>query len=90
MDMQKDGITKNQSIRDFNKQDATVADVLTALVMRGNPDTTVKTPNEPNQKLVWCVGDDPNQPGRRVILITTRDGAATRGLTLPEVFTKAP
>jgi len=90
MDMQKDGITKNQSIRDFNKQDATVADVLTALVMRGNPNTTVKSPNEPNQKLVWCVGDDPNQPGRRVILITTRDGAATRGLTLPEVFTKAP
>lgn len=88
MDMQKDGITKNQSIRDFNQQDVTVAEVLTALVMRGNPDTTVKSPNQPNQKLVWCVGDDPNKAGRRVVLITTRDGAAARGIQLPSVFTQ--
>ncbi|GIW93119.1 MAG: hypothetical protein KatS3mg110_1160 [Pirellulaceae bacterium] len=88
MDMQKDGITKNQSIRDFNMSDAKISEILTALVMRGNPDPTVKAPHEPNQKLVWCVGEDPNRAGQRVVLITTRQGAEERKLTLPKVFTQ--
>ncbi len=90
MDMQKDGITKNQSIRDFKMDNASVADILTALVMRGNPDPTVKSPHEPNQKLIWCIGEDPGRAGQKVVFITTRQGAAERKLVLPTVFTQAP
>lgn len=86
VDLQAEGITRNQQIRDFDVQNVTVAELLTELVMRANPVTTVSAPNEPDQKLVWVIGSDPNQPNERIILITTRKATLQKGLKLPAVF----
>jgi hypothetical protein len=85
-DLKLDGITRNQSIRDFKQENQTVADILTALVRTANPVTTVKDASEPDQKLVWVIGPDPESPGRQVILITTRAAAAAKKLQLPPPF----
>lgn len=84
-DLEKDGITRNMTIRDFSQKDKTIAEILTALVMRANPVTTVKTPDEPDQKLIWVIGPDPDS-GKEVILITTRAAAAAKKYTLPPEF----
>ena len=85
-DLQLGGITQNQSIRDFEARDKTLAEILTAMVMKANPITTVKAPSEPDQKLIWVVGPDPSDASRNIILITTRDAAAKKNYTLPDVF----
>jgi hypothetical protein len=85
-DLQLSGITRNQQIRDFAAVGSTVAEILTALVMKGNPVTTVREPSEIDQKLVWVVAPDPALPGRKIVLVTTRDAAATHGYSLPAVF----
>src|SRR5262245_46037345 len=85
-DLKLDGITRNQSIRDFNQENQTVADILTALVRKANPVTTVKDPSETDQKLVWLIGPDPDSPGKQIVLITTRNAAKTKKYTLPPVF----
>jgi hypothetical protein len=85
-DLQLNGITQNQQIRDFEARDQSLKDILTAMVMKANPITTVKSPNEPDQKLLWVVGPDPADPSKNIILITTRDSAAAKNYTLPEAF----
>jgi hypothetical protein len=85
-DLEKDGITRNQSVRDFDQKDQTIADILTALVRKANPVTTVKDPSELDQKLVWVIGPDPDSPNKQIILITTRTAAATKKYTLPAPF----
>jgi eukaryotic-like serine/threonine-protein kinase len=80
-----EGITRNQSIRDFDQKDQTVADILTALVRKANPVTTVKDPSEKDQKLVWVIGPDP-EGGKEVVLITTRAAAGAKKYVLPGVF----
>ena len=84
-DLQLEGITRNMSLRDFKQEDKTVGELLTAIVRRANPITTVKNPAEPDQKLIWVIGEDPND-GITRLLITTRAGAAKRGYKLPEAF----
>jgi eukaryotic-like serine/threonine-protein kinase len=89
-DLEKDGITRNQTIRDFKQENQTVADILTALVRKANPITTVKDPSEAEQKLVWVVAPNPDNVSQPAILITTRAAAAAKKLTLPSQFvTKA-
>ena len=85
-DLKVDGITKNQSIRDFNVQDTSVADILTAMVRKANPVTTVQDPSEKDQKLLWVVAPDPENAANRIVLITTRQAAENAKYTLPEVF----
>jgi len=85
-DLKLDGITRNQSIRDFKQENQTVADILTALVRKANPVTTVKDPSEKDQKLVWLIGPDPDSAGKQVVLITTRNAAGTKKYTLPAHF----
>ncbi|HEX5106426.1 MAG TPA: hypothetical protein VFV87_21555, partial [Pirellulaceae bacterium] len=85
-DMEKDGITRNQTIRDFDQKDKTIAEILTALVMKANPITTVKDPSEADQKLIWVIGPDPVNAGKTIILITTRAAAAANKYTLPAPF----
>jgi hypothetical protein len=85
-DLKLEGITRNQSIRDFKQENQTVADILTALVRKANPVTTVKDPSETDQKLVWLIGPDPDSPGKQIVLITTRTAAGTKKYTLPEQF----
>ncbi len=85
-DLKIDGITRNQSIRDFKQENQTVADVLTALVRKANPVTTVKDPSETDQKLIWVIGPDPDDASKQIVLVTTRAAAATKKYTLPDVF----
>ena len=85
-DLKLDGITRNQQIRNFSQQGKTVGEILTALVMKANPVTTVKKPSETDQKLIWVVGPDPDNPSRKIVLITTRAAAETKKYTLPATF----
>ncbi len=85
-DLKIDGITRNQTVRDFKHENKTIGELLTALVMKANPVTTVKTPDEADQKLLWVVGPDPDNPAKQMILITTRAAAATKKYTLPPQF----
>ncbi len=84
-DLQLDGITRNQQIRNFNESDKTVAELLSELCRRANP-VTAAALNQPDQKLVWVVGEDPNNPNNRAVLLTTRKAAAAKALELPTVF----
>jgi len=85
-DLKIDGITRNQSIRDFKQENQTVAEILTALVRKANPVTTVKDPSEKDQKLIWVIGPDPDNPGQQIVLITTRAAAIAKKYTLPAPF----
>jgi serine/threonine protein kinase len=84
--LQTEGITRNQPIRNFKMENATLAEVLTGLVMKANPVTTVKNPDEKDQKLVWIVGPNPKDPSKQIILITTRAAVEKANLKLPAVF----
>ena len=84
-DLQADGITRNQPIRDFVQQDRTLAEILTALVMKANPVTTVRSPSEPEQRLVWAIGTDPAAAPGQAIVITTRQ-VAEKKHQLPAPF----
>ena len=84
--LQADSITRNQQVRGFRRDNATVVDLLTGLVMTANPVTTVTAPHEPDQKLVWVVLPEPTAVGGRIILITTRKAAQQKGYSLPTAF----
>ena len=85
-DLEKDSITRNQSIRDFDEKDKSFAEILTALVRKANPDPSAKGPDDPAQNLVWAIGPDPDDANKQIILITTRAAAETNKYTLPPVF----
>ena len=86
-DLQLDGITRNQQIRNLEILNKTVAEALTELVMKANPITTVQAPNESDQKLVWVVAQDADSPGTdQIVLISTRNAAKENGYQLPEPF----
>ena len=84
-DLKLDGITRNQSIRDFKQEGKSVAEILTALVRKANPVTTVKDPSEVDQKLLWVIAPDPDDVKKNIILITTRQMADNKKYTLPDV-----
>ncbi|WP_254507590.1 serine/threonine protein kinase [Anatilimnocola floriformis] len=83
-DLQLDGITRNQTVRDFNKA-GTLAEVLTAIVVTAN---SKKPPDDPDQKLIWVISSDPENPAKKMILITTKAAAAKKKYTVPAVFQK--
>ncbi len=85
-DLELEGITRNQEIRDVRSIGMPMGEILTGILMKGNPDQTVTKPSDPNQKLVWAVGEDPPGSGTKKILITTRVGAKKRNLTLAAPF----
>lgn len=85
-DLQLNGITRNQQISEFAAENQTIAEILTAIVMRANPVTTVTSPAEPDQKLIWVVGPDPADAEKQILLITTRDAAQREGYKLPSPF----
>ncbi len=80
--LEKDGITRNQQIRDFKHENKPFREVLISLVRKANPVTTVQNPNEKDQKLVWVIKD----AEQRIIQVTTRTAADAASLTLPEEF----
>jgi hypothetical protein len=83
---QKDGITRNQQIRGFEFKDTPVRDLLTALCRRANPVTTVKSPDEKDQKVVWLLLDDPSTPSKKKLEMTTRGWAESNSAVLPKEF----
>ena len=85
-DLMDEGITRNQAIRDFVIEDKPLEEILTGIVMKANPVTTVQSPTEKDQKLVWLITDDPIKAGTRIILLTTRKAAESKQYTLPPVF----
>jgi eukaryotic-like serine/threonine-protein kinase len=87
-DLKFEGITRNQVIRNLSQEDKPIAEILTAIVMKGNPNVGVKDPTAPELQLIWIIGPDPDEPKRQVILITTRSAAKKRGDMLPKVFQK--
>ncbi len=87
-DLEKAGITQNQQIRDFSKQDLPLRTVLTDLLLGANPDKTATGPQDPKQALVWVVATNDSVPGGVEILVTTR--AASAGVyELPAEFRPA-
>ncbi len=85
-DLMEEGITRNQAIRDFVMKDKSLSEILTGIVMKANPVTTVKSPTETDQKLIWLITDDPLKAGNKIILVTTRKAAESKQYTLPSVF----
>lgn len=85
-DLRLDGITRNQTVRDFNQRDKAIGEILTAMVMKANPVTTVKAPSEKDQKLLWVVEKDPEDPSKQVVLITTRQISEQKKYKLPPAF----
>ena len=85
-DLQLDGITRNQSIRDFAQDNQSVADILTALCRKANPDPSAKQASDLTQKLIWVIAADPDNKDKQIVLITTRAAAEKKKFTLPAVF----
>lgn len=80
------GITRNQQLRDFKHVDLPMRDALTTIAKRGNPVTTVKDTHEEDQRLVWVLRDDPENPGKQMISLTTRAEATSKNIALPTEF----
>jgi hypothetical protein len=78
-DLQIDGITKNQAIRDLDEKDKPAGEILRNIMLKANPDG----------KLVYVVKPK-QQGGDEVLLITTRAAATKRGDTLPAELATAP
>ena len=74
-DLQLMGITQNQQVRDFSKDGVPLRRVLTDLVIGANPDKSATGPKDVKQALIWVVADDEENPGKKVILVTTRQAA---------------
>ncbi len=81
-DLQKMGITQNQQVRNFSKQDLPLRTVLTDLMLGANPDRTATGPADPKQALIWVVVDDGDAAE---IKITTREAAKGK-YELPKEF----
>ncbi len=88
-DLQLMGITQNQQVRDFAKTDLPLRTVLTDLVLGANPDKTANGPQDPKQALIWVLADDPENPGKQAIFVTTRQAAEGK-YELPREFQPAP
>lgn len=84
-DLQLMGITQNQQVRDFSKEGVPLRQVLTDLVLGANPDKSATGPKDLKQALIWVVTDDEENPGKKVILVTTRQ-AADGKYDLPKEF----
>ncbi|MDA8744961.1 hypothetical protein N9N28_10050 [Rubripirellula amarantea] len=80
-DLQKMGITQNQSIRDFKKENVPLRTILTDLVVLANPDKSSTGPADERQALIWVVekaSETSDSSSGDRILITTRQAARDR------------
>ncbi len=87
-DLEKDGITQNQKLRNFEQRAKPLREILTALCMRAHT-PTLTDPKDPGQKLVWALGPNPEDANQKAVLITTRTAATSRYELAPE-FGGAP
>ena len=82
---EKDGITRNKEVRNFNFKQQPGRAVLIDLIKKANPESVPELTN-PAQKVVFVVLDDPKNPGKSLIQITTRKAVEAGKLTLPKDF----
>ncbi|OYP36503.1 serine/threonine protein kinase [Rhodopirellula sp. MGV] len=85
-DLELNGITQNQQIRNFDKEDTKLRQVLTDIVRAANPDPTATSPKDPKQALIWVVHPTGKPAAESEILITTRDAAKKKNYQLPAEF----
>lgn len=85
-DLQLEGITQNQQIRNFEHSDSTLQTVLDDLVRRANPDQTATELYQDAQKLLWVVAPDPSDQSKQAVLITVRSQAKKKNYNLPPQF----
>ena len=88
-DLQKEGITQNQRPSALAFKDLSVADILTQIMTKANPDKDISGPADANCKLVWVVVKDEGT-GNSSVVITTRAAATARGDSLPPAFVIKP
>ncbi|QEG21279.1 protein kinase [Mariniblastus fucicola] len=89
-DLQKDGITQNQRPGPLQIKDKSVSEILTQVMVSANPNKEISGPADANCKLVWVITEDPESPGKKFVLVTTRAAAAQKDYVLPEVFRVQP
>lgn len=85
-DLQADGITQNQRPGNLDLADKTIAEILTEIMYRANPDKNATGTRDEKCKLVWVIADDPDKPGNQAVLVTTRKAAAAKAYSLPDAF----
>ncbi len=83
------GITRNQQLKDFKHIDLPVRDALTSIAKRGNPVPGVKDTRGEDQRLIWVLKEDPEQPGKTMVSLTTRAEATAKSIPLPVEFAPA-
>lgn len=84
LDLQAEGITRNQSFG-IDIANKPAEEILVTILRLANPDKSATGPSDERQKLVYVV----SPPGAEVagqIVVTTRAAAAERGEELPAVF----
>ena len=85
-DLEKEGITKNQRPSELVMNQKSLAEILTSIMTSANPSKDISGPSDPNCKLIWVVADDPQIPGEKAILVTTRVAAAEKSYKIPPAF----
>ena len=85
-DLGAEGITQNQRPSDIVMPDNTLSEILTEVCFKANPDKNATGPRDLLCKLLWVSENDPNNPDRKIIMITTRKAASANGYELPEAF----
>jgi serine/threonine protein kinase len=83
--LEKSGITQNQQVRDFRMLNSSFRSILTSLLVKANPDKTAKSSQDSRQSLIWALKQDLESKSVSIV-ITTRQGASSLGLTLPPEF----
>jgi hypothetical protein len=82
---ERDGITRNKEVRDFQFQGKPARDVLIDLVRKANPEKVPEL-NQAAQKVLWIELPDPQRSGQPKIVITTRKGAEAVSAKIPREF----
>ncbi|MFM8407705.1 MAG: hypothetical protein ACKN94_10355 [Pirellulaceae bacterium] len=82
---ERDGITRNKEVRDFQFQGKPARDVLIDLVRKANPEKVPEL-NQAAQKVLWIELPDPQRSGHPKIVITTRKGAEAVSAKIPREF----
>ena len=82
---ERDGITRNKEVRDFQFQGKPARDVLIDLVRKANPEKVPEL-NQAAQKVLWIELPDPQRNGHPKIVITTRKGAEAVSAKIPREF----
>ena len=85
-DLSKEGITQNQRPSDFQMRQKPLADILTEIMVKANPNKNITGPDDVECKMVWVAAADPENPEQEIILITTRAAATTNSYELPAAF----